>query len=75
MVLLLIVLTILSIGICVLLIWINQLDKKIDKLKEEISDLKYQNDNILCDINIVYKNVLDTYGILVKLKEEKIRNG
>lgn len=74
-ILLLIVLIVLFIVIWSLIIWTNQVDKKITKLEKEISDLKYQNDNILCDINIVYKNVLDTYGILVKLKEEKIRNG
>ena len=70
MVLLLIVLAILSIGIYVLLIWINQLDKKITKLEEEISDLKYQNDDILCDINIVNRNVLNTYGMLGEMKNE-----
>lgn len=51
MALLLMVLTILSIGIGVLLIWINLLDRKIAKLEISISSMQYQIDDVLCDIN------------------------
>lgn len=67
MVLLLIVLTI---GICVLLIWINQLDRKIAKLEIRIGSMQYQIDDILCDINIVNQNILNTYGMLGEIKNE-----
>lgn len=61
-ILLLMLLTIFSIGIGALLIFINELEKKIDKLERNISCEQYQLDDILCDINCV-KNMISTYEL------------
>ena len=68
----LIILLILSvIGICVFVKCMTNLNKHIDELEKKIDTLQYQTDDVLCDINIVNENVLNTYGLL---NREKVNN-
>lgn len=39
-------------------------------LEKKIDSIQYQIDDILCDINIVNQNVLNTYGMLQQLRDE-----
>lgn len=66
---LIILLTILVICICVFIKCIT-LTKHIDKLEKRVNTIKYQIDDVLCDINIVNRNVLNTYGMLGEMKDE-----
>ena len=71
-----ILITLLVIGICVFGIgifmkYMTALNEYIDELEKKIDTLYYQTDDILCDINIVNKNVLNTYGLLSR---KKVRN-
>ena len=58
-------------SICVFMKCITDLSKRIDELEKKIDNLQYQTDDILCDINIVNENVLNTYGLLSR---KKVRN-
>lgn len=50
---------------------IIDLNKHISELEKNIYNLQYQVDDVLCDINIVNANVLNTYGLLSR---KKVRN-
>ena len=45
----------------------TNLNKHIDELEKKIDTLQYQIDDVLCDINIVNENVLNTYGLLSRI--------
>lgn len=66
-----ILLILLAIGICVFMKCIIDLNKYISELEKKIYNLQYQADDILCDINIVNENVLNTDGLLSR---KKVRN-
>lgn len=48
----------------------TNLNKHIDELEKKIYTLQYQIDDVLCDINIVNENMLNTYGSLSSMKDE-----
>ena len=64
---LIILLTLSLIGICVFVKCMTNLNKHIDELEKKIDTLQYQLDDVLCDINIVNENVLNTYGLLSRI--------
>ena len=67
----LIILLILSFsGIFLLVIYMNYLNKLIDKLEKKIDTLQYQTDDVLHDINIVNENVRIAYGLLGEMKDK-----
>ena len=67
----LIILLILSvISLLVFIKLVIDLDKRIVKLERKIANIQYQTDDVLCDINIVNQNVLNTYGLLSQMKDE-----
>ena len=67
----LIILLILSFsGIFLLVIYMNYLNKLIDKLEKKIDTLQYQTDDVLHDINIVNENVRNVYGLLGRMKDK-----
>ena len=67
----LIILLVLSFsGIFLLVIYMNYLNKLIDKLEKKIDTLQYQTDDVLHDINIVNENVRNTYGMLGEMKDK-----
>ena len=70
MVILIILLTLSLIGICVFMKCMSNLNKHIDELKKKIYTLQYQIDDVLCDINNVNENVLNTYGLLSRIANE-----
>lgn len=47
------------------------LNNHISKLERQIDNTQYQIDDILCDINIVNENVLNTHGLLSRMEDEK----
>ena len=49
---------------------ITDLSKHIDELEKKIDNIQYQTDDVLCDIDIVNQNVLNTYGLLGEIKNE-----
>lgn len=49
---------------------ITELGKRIDELGKKIDNLQYQTDDVLHDINIVNRNVLNTYGMLGEMKDD-----
>lgn len=71
---LIILLTLSFINICVVAKCITNLNKRITELEKEIDTkidtLQYQIDDVLCDINNVNENVLNTYGSLSSMKDE-----
>ena len=69
---LMILLTISIIGIWAFVVYINHLNKLIDKLEKKIDTLQYQTDDVLHDIDVVNKNVRNYYALLKKLEDEKI---
>ena len=64
---LIILLTLSLIGICLFVKCMTNLNKHIDELEKKIDTLQYQLDDVLCDINIVNENVLNTYGLLSRI--------
>ena len=68
---LIILLTLSFINICVVAKCMTDLNKRIDELEKKIDTLYYQTDDVLCDINIVNENVLNTYELLSR---KKVRN-
>lgn len=67
---LIILLTLSVIGICVFVKCMTNLNKHIDELEKKIDTLQYQTDDVLCDINIVNENVLNTYGLLNRIEDK-----
>ena len=70
-----ILITLLVIGICVFGInifmkYVTALHERIDALEKKIDNIQYQTEDILCDIDIVNQNVLNTYGLLSEMKNE-----
>ena len=71
----LIILLILSFsGIFLLVIYMNYLNKLIDKLEKKIDTLQYQTDDVLHDINIVNENVIHYYALLRKTEDNNTNN-
>ncbi len=57
-------------SIFLLVIYMNYLNKLIDKLEKKIDTLQYQTDDVLHDINIVNENVRNVYGLLGRMKDK-----
>ena len=71
----LIILLVLSFsGIFLLVIYMNYLNKLIDKLEKKIDTLQYQTDDVLHDINIVNENVIHYYALLKKTEDNNTNN-
>ena len=69
----LMILLILSIsGVFLLVIYMNYLNKRIDKLEPKIEILQYQIDDVLHDIDVVNRNVIHYYTSLKRIEDEKI---
>lgn len=66
---LIILLTILVICICVFIKCIT-LIKCIDALEKRVNTIKYQIDDVLDYINTVNQNMVNTYGLLSKMKDK-----
>ena len=57
--------------VALMLNWYERhLERFCRDLEEKISSIQYQIDDVLCDINIVNQNVLNTYGALQQLRDE-----
>ena len=59
-------------GIFLFVVYMNHLDKHIDKLENKIDTLQYQTDDALHDIDIVNRNVIQCCASLKRLEDEKI---
>ena len=59
-------------GIFLFVIYMNYLNKRIDKLDTKIDTLQYQTDDVLHDIDVVNRNVIKYYASLKRLEDEKI---
>ncbi len=59
-------------GIFLFVVYMNHLDKRIDKLDTKIDTLQYQTDDVLHDIDVVNRNVIQYYASLKRLEDEKI---
>ena len=69
----LIILLILSFsGIFLFVVYMNHLNKRIDKLEPKIDTLQYQIDDVLHDIDLVNRNVIHYYALLRRTEDEKI---
>ena len=66
----LVVLALSVLSICVFMKCITDLSKHIDELEKKIDNIQYQTEDVLCNINIVNQNVLNTYGLLSEMKNE-----
>ena len=51
-------------------IYMDYLNKRIDKLENKIGFLQWQIDDVLHDINIVNENVSNVYGLLDELTDK-----
>ena len=69
---LMILLAISIIGIWAFVVYMNYLNKRIDKLEPKIEILQYQIDDVLHDIDVVNRNVIHYYTSLKRLEDEKI---
>ena len=69
--LIILALAILCIDSFLTMFWYNKLGKRIKELEYKIECTQYQIDDILCDINIVNRNTLNTYGMLSEMKQNK----
>ena len=67
---LVVVLALSVLSICVFMKCITDLSKRIDELEKKIDNIQYQTEDVLCNINIVNENVLNTYGLLNEMKNE-----
>lgn len=67
---LVVVLALSVLSICVFMKCITDLSKRIDELEKKIDYIQYQTEDVLCDINIINQNVLNTYGLLSEMKNE-----
>ena len=59
-------------GIFLFVVYMNHLDKRIDKLDTKIDTLQYQTDDVLHDIDVVNRNVIQYCASLKRLEDEKI---
>ena len=59
-------------GIFLFVIYMNYLNKRIDKLEPKIEILQYQTDDVLHDIDVVNRNVIQYCASLKRLEYEKI---
>lgn len=59
-------------GIFLFVVYMNHLNKLIDKLETKIDTLQYQTDDALHDIDIVNRNVIQCCASLKRLEDEKI---
>ena len=59
-------------GIFLFVVYMNHLDKRIDKLEKKIDTLQYQTDDVLHDIDVVNRNVIQYYASLKRLEDENI---
>lgn len=59
-------------GVFLLVVYMNYLNKCINKLEKKIDTLQWQADDILHDIDSVNKNIRNCYALLKKLEDEKI---
>ena len=71
---LMILLAISIIGIWAFVVYMNYLNKLIDKLEKKIDTLQYQTDDVLHDINIVNENVIHYYALLKKTEDNNTNN-
>lgn len=75
---LIILLTLSFINICVVAKCIINLNKRITELEKgidiKIDTLQYQIDDVLCDINNMNENVLNTYELLNREEVNNERN-
>ena len=69
---LIILLTLSFSSIFLLVVYGNHLDKLIDKLETKIDTLQYQTDDVLHDIDVVNKNVIQYCASLKRLEDERI---
>ena len=69
---LMILLAISIIGIWAFVVYMNHLNKRIDKLEPKIEILQYQTDDVLHDIDVVNRNVIQYCASLKRLEDEKI---
>ena len=69
--LIILALAILCIDSFLTMFWRDKLGKRIKELEYKIECTQYQIDDILCDINIVNRNTLNTYGMLSEMKQNK----
>ena len=69
---LIILLTVSFINICVVTKCMTDLNKRIDELGTKISTLQYQTDDVLHDIDVVNRNVIQYCASLKRLEDEKI---
>ena len=69
---LIILLTVSFINICVVAKCMTYLNKRIDELGTKISTLQYQTDDVLHDIDVVNRNVIQYCASLKRLEDEKI---
>ena len=58
-------------GIFIFVIYMDYLNKRIDKLENKIGFLQWQTDDVLNDIDAVNKNIRNYYALLKKLEDEK----
>lgn len=70
-ILIILALAILCIDSFLAMFWCDKLGKRIKELEYKIECTQYQIDDILCDINIVNRNTLNTYGMLSEMKQNK----
>lgn len=59
-------------GIFLFVIYMDYLNKRIDKLENKIGFLQWQTDDVLHDIDSVNKNIRNYYASLKRLEDEKI---
>lgn len=73
---LIILLAISIIGIFLFVIYMDYLNKRIDKLENKIGFLQWQTDDVLHDIDVVNKNIRNYYGLLkrAELNLESLRH-
>ena len=69
----LIILLTLSVIVMLFILWkcMIDLNNHITELERKIDNLQYQTDDVLCDINILNQNVLNTHGLLSGIEHEK----
>ena len=63
-------------GIFLFVVYMNRLNKRIDKLEPKIEILQYQTDDVLHDIDVVNRNVTRYYAALkrAELNLESLRH-
>ena len=59
-------------GIFLFVIYMDYLNKRIDKLENKIGFLQWQTDDVLHDIDVVNRNVIQYCASLKRLEDEKI---